>query len=251
MYQARISRRRRAALAAASLGLGLAAVSFNSYAGAGDTDCPGSPSQPPFDPPPQDPTLPGFDPDFDDLMQQLLPPVQPQVQPPQLLPGKNRATPGAALAAHQQGPAIINESIPFSFAAHDGRLVSGVLIQKVVNAHDCTCDYYWQIKMDAWSAWGVNGLVLNQFMHPTHQLYGNYRSDTVPLGIPSDHVKRSPGIGDTITFNVGAIVQPSQVSRQLLLDTAVGVTHKAGSVQLRAADGTLSAPIPAWVPSWP
>jgi hypothetical protein len=253
MYQARFPRRRRAALVAASFGLGLAALSITAHAGPGDTSCPGSPSQPPFNPPAAPPPPPpGGDVEFDDLLQQLVPQVvEPNTPPLQLLPGKTRVTPGEGLASHLQGPALFTESVPFSFMSNSGQLVSGAIVQKVVNARDCTCDYYWQIHMDDFSALGANGLVIKAFTHPAHELIGNYRNDIVPLGIPSDHVKRSSGNGNTITFDISAIVQPSQVSRQLLLDSSVGMTHKTGTVQVRATDGSLSAPIPAWVPSWP
>jgi hypothetical protein len=250
MYQARISRRRGAALAAASLGFGLAALSIDAHAGSGDTSCPGSPSQPPFNPPPEPPPPPpGGDVEFDELMQQYVPVLQPDVAPLQLLPGKNRVTPGEPLSAHLQGPVIINETIPFSFLDHDGLVVTGELVQKVVNGQDCTCKFYWIYRMLAGSSQGADGLVIKQFTHPAHQLYGDYRNDVVPMGIAPDHVKRSAGAGDTITFHIGAVVQPGQGSRQLLLDSAVGATHKTGTVQIRAVDGSLSAPIPAWVPS--
>src|SRR5262249_37616950 len=106
MYQARISRRQRAAFAAASFGLGLAAFSTPARAGPGDTPCPGSPPKPPppFNPapePPPPPPPPGGDVEFDDLLQELVPQVvEPDALPPQLLPGKNRVTAGEGLSSH-------------------------------------------------------------------------------------------------------------------------------------------------------
>jgi hypothetical protein len=73
----------------------------------------------------------------------------------------------------------------------------------------------------------------------------------VPLGIAPDHARRSVGLGNTITFDIGAVVMPGQDSRWLLLDTAIDKTKKNGTIQLRATDGSLSAPIPTWVPVFP
>jgi len=146
---------------------------------------------------------------------------------------------------------ILAETVSFSFLAFDMTVVSGTLVQKVVNADDKTCDNYWTIHVSPTSSYGIDRLIINQYTHPALKLYGAYRSDLVPGGVAPDHVQRSPGLGNKITFKVNAVVQPSEVSRPLLLDTFVGKTHKTGTVQLRATDGSLSAPIATWVPVWP
>jgi hypothetical protein len=171
--------------------------------------------------------------------------------PRQLLPGTTRATPGEPMTGHLVGNVIVNEPVPFSFLAQGNLPVSGTLAKKVVNATDGTCDFYYTVSVSANSALAIDRLVIEQFLHPAHGLYGAWRNDVLPQGIPPDHVQRSAGAGDTITFRIAAGVQPGQTSRPMLLDGAVGSTKNAGTVLLRAADGTLSDPIPAWVPNWP
>jgi hypothetical protein len=174
-----------------------------------------------------------------------------QAQPRQLLPGTTRATPGEAVAGHLVGAVIVDEPAPFSFLAQGNQLVSGTLTKKVINATDGTCDFYYTVTVAATSALAIDRVVLGQFFHPAHGLYAAWRDDVLPQGVPPDHAQRSAGAGATITFRIAAGVQPGQTSRPMLLDGAVGSTKNTGTVRLRAADGTLSDPIPAWVPDFP
>jgi hypothetical protein len=253
------------ALAAASLGLGLALAPPAASANTTDTGtyaCPGSPSSA-LDPlPPAPPAMPvpvePVEPDDDGVgtvgLGVFAPPGADGADPMavmQLLPGTNRVTPGEPLSPHLNGPAILSQTVTFSFLDHDNHVVSGHLSKKVVNADNKTCDYYWTASVDSSSSLGIDRLIVNAFPHPVHGLYGDWRNDLVPGGVGSDHVKRSSGSGTTITFRIGAVVLPSQSSRPLMLDSAVGLTTQAGTVQLRATDGSLSAPIPTWVPVWP
>jgi hypothetical protein len=209
-----------------------AAAADESPVDSGVKSCPGSPV----------PWQPGGDPAAS----------APAPAPPrQLLPGTVRVTPGEAVTGHLVGQVIVDEPVPFSFLGQGSVPVSGTLVKKVVDATDGTCDFYYTVVVAPTSALAIDGLVIGQFLHPAQGLYGAWRDDVLPQGIPPDHVQRSAGAGATITFRIAAGVQPGQTSRPLLLDGAVGSTKDTGTVRLRAADGTLSGPIPAWVPNWP
>jgi hypothetical protein len=236
-----IAHPRRPALAA-TLALGLAAASFGTLADSGVKSCPDSPSRLPYGHGPSHPTLDEYD-AFDAML-------QPMAMPRQLLPGTRRATPGLPMTGHLAGPAIVSESIAFTFLSRDGHVVSGTLQTEVVDA-DCSCDFHWQVQMSPSSWLGVDQVIVRQFPHPEHQLYAAWRNDELPLGVPPDHAQRSSGTGTTITFKFAAVVMPGQDSRWMFLDSAVDKAKKAGTLQLRATDGSLSAPIATWVPVWP
>jgi hypothetical protein len=226
---------------AATLALGLAATSFGAHADSGVKSCPDSPSRLPYGQvPPR--ILDEYD-AFDAML-------QPMAMPRQLLPGTQRATPGVPMTGHLAGPAVVSESIGFSFLSQDGHVVSGTLWTTVVDA-DSSCDFHWRIHMSATSWLGVDQVIIKQFPHPDHQLYGMWRNDVLPLGVPPDHAQRSSGTGKTITFKIAAGVMPGQDSRWMMLDSAVDKTKKVGTLQLRATDGSLSAPIATWAPKWP
>jgi hypothetical protein len=87
------------------------------------------------------------------------------------------------------------------------------------------------------------------FKHPKLGLAGDFRNHLVNGGIGSTTVTRSPGKGTSIQFAVQ--VCPGQTSRQFVLDTAVGGAKNTGTLRVRAADGTLSAPISTYVPENP
>jgi hypothetical protein len=233
----------RAAALGALVALALPATGSATPVDSGVKSCPGTPTRPPFGPDAPPTGVPRID-AFDAALGV-------RTAPHQLLPGTTRSTPGEAMAGHLVGPNIVNKQETFSFFSTGSQVVSGTLTKKVVNATDGTCDYYYTIEVSGTSALGIDRLIIEQFMHPVHHLYGAWRNDVLPMGVPPDHVQRSAGAGDTITFRIVVGVQPGQSSRPLLLDSDVGSTKNAGTLRLRASDGSLSDPIPAWVPNWP
>jgi hypothetical protein len=177
--------------------------------------------------------------------------LHPLAPPRQLLFGKTRATPGLAMAGHLAGTTLVNKQETFSFLSQASQVVSGTITKKVVDATDGTCDYYYTVAVAGTSALAIDRILIEQFLHPNHQLFAAWRNDVLPMGVPPDHAQRTAAPGDTITFKITVGVQPGQSSRPMLLDSDVGSTKNAGSLRLRATDGSLSDPIPAWVPNWP
>jgi hypothetical protein len=241
MPNAPIARRPGAApLAAAHAGLVLPAA-FCHPLDSGVKSCPGIPM--PLDVAETATGVPSID-AFDAALRDL-------AEPRQLRFGTTRVTPGLAMTGHLSGTTIVNKHQTFSFLSQAHQVVSGTITKKVVDAQDGTCDYYYTLAMSSTSALGIDRVIIYQFPHPSRKLYAAWRNDVQPMGIPPDHAQRSAAPGETITFKIAVGVQPGQSSRPMLLDSNVGSTKNTGSLQLRATDGSLSGPIPAWVPDWP
>jgi len=235
------TRRPAAALATVLAGLVLPAASFSHPLDSGVKSCPGIPM--PLDGTGAPTGVPRID-AFDAALGVLTMPLQ-------LLYGTTRVTPGQAMVGHLVGTTIVNKQDNFSFMSLADQVVSGTITRKVVDANDGTCDYYYTVTVAGTSALAIDRVIVGQFLHPKHQLYASWRNDVLPMGIPPDHAQRTANPGDTITFKIAVGVQPGQTSRPMLLDSNVGSTKNVGTLRLRATDGSLSAPIPAWVPNWP
>jgi len=235
---------------AACVGAGLLAFGGAAYADSGTTSCPGSPIEPPREPQPAPPPPPPPDdgwPGADGAWNLVLGDSATLLQ---LTPGSTRKTPGEPLSPHLNGPVILQSAVPFSFLANDNLTISGTLNVQVVNADDKTCDYYWWMKLDP-TPHRIRHVLVYAFTHPASGLYGDWRNDLLPNGIPSKNVHRSTGAGNRIDFSLGTGLPGGGTSRMLMLDSAVGFTHLKGTVRVEADDGSMSAPMVTWVPAWP
>ena len=230
------------------LGLGLGALGSTAWADSGTMGCPGTPSAPPDEPwpappPPPPPPPPSTGDDGASADAQA-------AQVKQLLPGTTRKTPGEPLNAKLDGPVIAQFDYPFSFLLADQTLIEGLIHGEVVNEAQAKCAYYFVVKLHP-TPHHIKHLIVHRFTHPVHKLFGDYRNDIDPNGFPSRAVARSPGAGDTVTFDFGQGLPGNTDSRALLLATDTDVTHKTGTIQVEADDGTLSPQFPAWVPKLP
>jgi hypothetical protein len=165
-----------------------------------------------------------------------------------LLPGKTRLTPGTNLIDSPElaGTVIKSNTVPFETQSGD---TTGTVTQKVVDTNDGSCQMKYQITNDITSSVCIDALQIDGFKHPKFGLVGDFRDDLVPGGIGSTTVARSPKPGTSIRFNV--LVCPGQFSRQLFLDTSLDEAKNTGTLRVRGADGTLSQPIPSYVPFQP
>lgn len=200
------------------------------FANKGTATCPGSPS------------LLGGSPELGGVV---------ELAPSALLPGSTVATLGTNLSL---SPSLAGDLIEFVNNSividTPGGQIKATLMQRIVNAKNATCDCYWRILMDALSKPGVRatGLLIRNFNHPKRKLRGDFRDDTVPTGIGSDQVSRSPGAGTTIRFDFDNGVGPGQTSRSLFLDTNVGTVIFNASVQVLFSDGSVSPQFTAYSP---
>jgi hypothetical protein len=165
-----------------------------------------------------------------------------------LLPGTTQLTLGTNLIDSPElaGTVIKSNTVPFETQSGD---TTGTVTQKVVDTNDGSCQMKYQVTNDITSSVCVDALQIAGFKHPKLGLVSDFRNDLVPGGIGSTTVKRSPKPGTNIRFNV--LVCPGQFSRQLFLDTSVDEAKNTGTLRVRGADGTLSQPIPSYVPFQP
>jgi hypothetical protein len=215
-----------------ALGCFLAAstsVALAGPCGGGHCSCPGSPSTD------QVGTVPGVD-------------TWLTLNSAPLLPGTTQLTPGTNLidSPGLAGTLIKSTTAPFATGSGD---TTGTVTQSVVNTDNGSCAMYYQATNDITSSVCIDALQIAGFKHPKLGLVGDFRDDLVPGGIGSTMVKRSSKPGTSIRFNV--LVCPGQFSRQLFLDTSVDEAKNTGTLRVRGADGTLSAPIPSYVPFQP
>jgi hypothetical protein len=165
-----------------------------------------------------------------------------------LLPGSTQFTLGTNLISSPglAGTLIKNVTAPFATGSGD---TTGTVTQSVVNTDNGSCAMYYQAAVDITSSVCIDALQIAGFKHPKLGLVGDFRNDLVPGGVGSTTVTRSPKPGTSIRFNV--LVCPGQVSRPLFLDTSVDEAKNTGTLRVRGADGTLSQPIPSYVPFQP
>ncbi len=165
-----------------------------------------------------------------------------------LLPGTTQSTLGTDLIGSPglAGTVIKNKTVSFASGSGD---TTGTVTLSVVNTDKGSCAMYYQASNAVTSTVCIDALQIAGFRHPKFGLVGDFRNDLVAGGIGSTDVSRSPGVGKNIQFNV--LVCPGQVSRKLFLDTSVGAAKDTGTLRVRAADATLSAPIPTYVPANP
>jgi hypothetical protein len=165
-----------------------------------------------------------------------------------LLPGTTQPTFGTDLADSPGLTGKVITSKTFSFETSGGN-VKGSVTLSVINTDKGSCAMCYQATNNSASTGCVDSLQIFGFRHPALGLVGNFRNDLVAGGINSTQVSRSPGKGTSIQFDVQ--VCPGQTSRQFVLDTSVGGAKNTGTLRVRAADGTLSAPVPTYVPENP
>jgi hypothetical protein len=216
----------------AALGCCIAAstsIALANPCGKGHCTCPGSPSTD------QVGTIPGVD-------------TWVTLSSAPLLPGTTQLTPGTNLidSPGLAGTLIKNVTAPFATGSGD---TTGTVTQSVVNTDNGSCAMYYQAAVDITSSVCIDALQIAGFKHPKLGLVGDFRNDLVPGGVGSTTVTRSPKPGTSIRFNV--LVCPGQVSRPLFLDTSVDEAKNTGTLRVRGADGTLSEPIPSYVPFQP
>jgi hypothetical protein len=165
-----------------------------------------------------------------------------------LLPGTTQLTPGTNLTDSPGLAGTLIKNVTAPFATGSGN-TTGTVTQSVVNTDNASCAMYYQAAVDITSSVCIDALQIAGFKHPKLGLVGDFRNDLVPGGIGSTTVTRSPKPGTSIRFNV--LVCPGQVSRPLFLDTSVDEAKNTGTLRVRGADGTLSEPLPSYVPFQP
>lgn len=210
--------------------LGLLTATGAALANKGTSTCPGSPS------------LLGGSPELGGIV---------ELAPTVLLPGSTVATLGTNLSLSPNLAGDLTEFVNNDIVIDTpGGQIKATLMQRIVNARNATCDCYWRILMDALSKPGVRatGLLITNFHHPKRKLRGEFRDDSVPTGIGSDRVSRSPGAGTSIRFDFDTGVSPGQTSRMLFLDTNVGTVIFNASVQVLFSDGSVSPVFTAYSP---
>ncbi len=136
-----------------------------------------------------------------------------------LPPGSTVALPGTTAAADPDlaGVVLVDDLVPFSFAANGGTIFGSVQVRVVRSIVDSTLDFYWRIFNNIESSGVIGSFRLGNFVADTYD--ANWRIDGLGSVAPISATRFSGAFDAFVNFNFGTLLAPGQSSRFLLLDT--------------------------------
>lgn len=136
-----------------------------------------------------------------------------------LAPGATVALPGTTAAADPDlaGVVVVDDLVPFSFAANGGNISGNVQLRVVRSTLDSTLDFYWRVFNDASSSGVIGSFRIGEFF--TNLYDANWRIDGLGNVAPISATRFAGAFDSYVNFNFGNLLAPGLSSRFLLLDT--------------------------------
>jgi len=137
-----------------------------------------------------------------------------------LPPGATVGLPGTAAAADPDlaGVVLVDDLVPFAFAANGGTISGNVQVRVVRSTLDNTLDFYWRIFNNPRSSGVVGSFRIGDFF--TNVYDANWRIDGLGDVAPISATRFSGAFDSFVNFNFGNLLAPGHQSRFILLDTS-------------------------------
>lgn len=153
-----------------------------------------------------------------------------------LVPWEEAYLPGTTLASspHLAGQVVVEESMPFSFAAYGGEVMGDVLMRVVRSSMDNTLDFYWQLSNNASSAGSLGAFRLAMFIAPAYN--ADYLDDsTGDIGPDKAFLLDDYFVG-FVDFYFSQGLMPGMASKMFFLDTTAYSCAKSALFDLTSED---------------
>jgi hypothetical protein len=136
-----------------------------------------------------------------------------------LTPGSSAALPGTTSAADPDlaGVVLVDDLVPFSFAANGGNISGKVQVRVVRSALDSTLDFYWRVFNNVESSGVIGSFRIGDFATGIYD--ANWRIDGLGDVAPSSATRFAGAFDSFVNFNFGDRLTPGHSSKFLLLDT--------------------------------
>jgi hypothetical protein len=136
-----------------------------------------------------------------------------------LPPGSTAALPGITVAADPDlaGVVLVDDLVPFSFAANGGKIFGSVQVRVVRSTIDNTLDFYWRVFNNAESSGVIGSFRIGDFFSSVYD--ANWRIDGLGDVAPVSATHFGGAFESFVNFNFGNLLAPGHSSRFLLLDT--------------------------------
>lgn len=145
-----------------------------------------------------------------------------------LPPGATLGLPGTTVAADPDlaGVVVVDDLVPFSFAANGGKIAGNVQVRVVRSSIDSTLDFYWRVFNNAESSGVIGSFRIGDFFSGLYD--ANWRIDGLGDVAPISATRFAGAFDSFVNFNFGNLLAPGHSSRFLLLDTsATDFAHNA------------------------